>query len=125
MSHPVAIAMRSANSTARPFSTGSTPGRPSETGSISLLGGAPNAADGPEKIFERVWSCTWHSRPMTGSHSAKRRPPFVPIGARLIRARDLEQPGLAERRSQKLHSNRQAAGEATRNRHAGQAGQIA
>src|SRR5262245_12725357 len=125
MVQPVASAMRSAYSTARRFRTGSTPGMPSDTGSISLLGGAPKAADGPEKILEAVCSWTWHSRPMTASKSGKRRPPRVPFGGRLIRAGHAEQRFLAERRPEQLHPDRQLSGEPARNRHARQARQVA
>ena len=65
---PVASPARIANSTTRRFSTGSTPGMPRQTGQTLVLGGAPNAAEQPQKIFERVssWACT--SRPMTASN---------------------------------------------------------
>jgi hypothetical protein len=51
-------------------STGSVPGSAMVYGSTWVLGAAPNAAEAPENALERVPSCTWHSRPMTGSYFA-------------------------------------------------------
>ena len=60
----------------RAFSTGSVPGRPRQTGSVCVLGSAPNAADDHEKIFDCVASCACTSRPMTTSYlSALISPP--------------------------------------------------
>ena len=68
MCPPTASPKRTAICTTARFSTGSVPGSPSTTGSVCSLGSAPNAADEPEKIFDRVasWTCT--SRPMTASY---------------------------------------------------------
>src|SRR5271156_1314887 len=64
----MAVAARTANSTARLFRTGSAPGRPRQTGQILVLGAAPNFAEQPQKALVRVSSCTWTSSPMTGSY---------------------------------------------------------
>jgi hypothetical protein len=45
-----------AQSTTARLSTGSTPGNARSTALAWVLGGAPNAVDAPEKIFERVAS---------------------------------------------------------------------
>jgi hypothetical protein len=65
--------------------TGSTPGSARSTGEAWVLGAAPNAVDAPEKIFERVASCTWVSSPITTSqfitvrhrHSVRAQPPVA------------------------------------------------
>src|SRR4029450_4421871 len=59
---------RIADSTARLFKTGRTPGNAISTAHAWVLGGAPNAVDAPENIFERVLNCACVSRPMTISH---------------------------------------------------------
>ena len=56
-----------ANSTTRLFNTGSTPGRPAQTGQAFSLGARPNAVEQPQKIFDSVRSWAWTSSPMTGS----------------------------------------------------------
>jgi hypothetical protein len=50
------------------LSTGRVPGRPMQTGSIWVFGGAPKAVALLEKILERVlsWQCT--SSPITASY---------------------------------------------------------
>ena len=45
-----------AHSTARLFSTGSTPGSAMSTAHACVLGGAPNAVEAPENIFDCVSS---------------------------------------------------------------------
>ena len=67
MVQPEASPSRTAESTAARFRTGSVPGIPRQTGSVAVLGSAPNAADDQEKIFECVASWTWHSSPITTS----------------------------------------------------------
>src|SRR5271157_3383160 len=62
-----AVAARTANSTARRFSTGSGPGNPRHTGQTFVLGGSPKRVEQPQKILVRVRSWTWTSSPMTGS----------------------------------------------------------
>ena len=47
--------------------TGNVPGMPRHTGHTCVFGGAPKAVGQPQKIFVRVSSCAWISRPMTGS----------------------------------------------------------
>ena len=56
-----------ANSTAWPLSTGSEPGRPSDTGSMLVLGSPPNRLGAPLNILVTVASSAWTSRPMTVS----------------------------------------------------------
>src|SRR6185295_10132388 len=68
MWHPAARPRRTAASTAARFSTGNVPGIPRHTGSVEVLGSAPNAADDHEKIFDRVERWVWISRPMTTSY---------------------------------------------------------
>src|SRR5213592_2089281 len=57
-------------STARLLSTGRVPGRPRQTGQTSVFGGSPKRVEQPQKIFVRVRSWTWTSKPMTGSYFA-------------------------------------------------------
>ena len=64
-SKPVSAVSRSASSLA----TGSTPGRPRQTGQTWVFGGAPNSLAQPHHIFDFVLSWTWVSRPMTASYS--------------------------------------------------------
>src|SRR5207302_8384060 len=61
---------RMAISTARLLSTGRVPGRPRQTGQTLVLGGSPKRVEQPQKIFVRVRSWTWTSKPMTGSYFA-------------------------------------------------------
>ena len=58
MRDPTARPRRTAASTAARFSTGKVPGMARQTGSVALLGGAPNADDDQEKILVRVARCT-------------------------------------------------------------------
>ena len=62
---PTASPKRMARSTAPRFTTGSTPGSAISTALACVLGGAPNAVDAPENIFDAVESCAWVSSPMT------------------------------------------------------------
>src|SRR5438094_2262394 len=48
---------------------GSTPGWPRQSGHVSVFGSAPNRFSQRQNIFVRVFSWTWISRPITGSHS--------------------------------------------------------
>ena len=52
---------------ARSLASGSVPGRPRQTGQVSVFGGSPNDSAQPQNIFVLVASWTWISRPMTGS----------------------------------------------------------
>src|SRR5258708_14051620 len=54
----------------RLLSTGRVPGRPRQTGQTLVFGGSPKRVEQPQKIFVRVRSWTWTSRPMTGSYLA-------------------------------------------------------
>ncbi len=56
-----------AHSTAWRFSTGSAPGCARQTGQVRVFGSAPHSLAQRQNIFVRVFSCTWISRPMTGS----------------------------------------------------------
>src|SRR5438067_1886697 len=62
------------HSTAVAFGTGSAPGKARHTGHVRVLGSPPNPASQPQNILVRVFSCTWISRPMTGSHSGMQEP---------------------------------------------------
>src|ERR1700731_2428601 len=63
-----AMAASVANSTAFLFNTGSAPGSPRHTGQTLVFGGAPKRVEHEQKILDAVRSCTWTSRPMTGSY---------------------------------------------------------
>src|SRR2546430_268708 len=47
------------------------PGRPRHTGQTFEFGGSPKRVEQPQKILVLVRSCTWTSRPMTGSYFAR------------------------------------------------------
>src|SRR5262245_42094781 len=64
---PQASPARMALSTAARLMKGSVPGCPRHTGQVSELGGAPKRFSQEQNILLRVESCTWTSRPMTGS----------------------------------------------------------
>src|SRR2546426_8755512 len=57
------------HSTAVALGTGSAPGKARQTGHVWVFGSPPKPAWQPQNIFVRVFSWTWISRPMTGSHS--------------------------------------------------------
>src|SRR2546426_12110348 len=57
------------HSTAVALGTGSAPGYARQTGHVRVFGSPPNPASQPQNILVRVFSCTWISSPMTGSHS--------------------------------------------------------
>ncbi len=59
--------MRIAYSTAVPLTTGSAPGRPSDTGVVWVFGSAPNDCSAGQNILVRVPSSTCTSMPITGS----------------------------------------------------------
>src|ERR1700674_949593 len=63
-----AMAASVANSTAFLFNTGSAPGSPRQTGQTLVFGGDPKRVEHEQKILDAVRSCTWTSRPMTGSY---------------------------------------------------------
>ena len=56
-----------AHSIAFAFGTGSAPGNARHTGQVCVFGSAPHSFAQRQNIFVRVLSCTWISRPMTGS----------------------------------------------------------
>ena len=56
---------------ARRLSTGSAPGKPRHTGQVLALGGSPKRVEQAQKILVAVRSCTWTSRPITGSYLAR------------------------------------------------------
>src|SRR6059036_2356828 len=64
-SKPVSAVSRSASS----FATGSTPGKPRQTGQTLVLGGAPNWFAHPHHILDLVLSWTCVSSPITASYS--------------------------------------------------------
>ena len=55
-------------STAVLLTTGSTPGRPRQTGVTLVLGSSPNTFGAEENILVLVFSSTWTSKPSTGSY---------------------------------------------------------
>src|SRR2546425_5115751 len=55
------------------LATGSTPGRPRQTGQTFVFGGAPNSLAQPHHILDFVLSWTCVSNPMTGSYSIRSR----------------------------------------------------
>src|SRR6202043_3809764 len=64
----VASAAWIASSTACRLSVGSAPGSPRQTGQTLVFGGAPKLVGLPQNIFVLVLSCTWTSKPITGSY---------------------------------------------------------
>ena len=52
--------------TACRFRTGRVPGNPRQTAQVAEFGSAPTVTGHGQKILERVSSCAWTSRPMTG-----------------------------------------------------------
>src|SRR6202035_3041468 len=103
--------------TARAFATGRLPGRPRQTGQVRVLGGSPNDSAQPQNIFVAVASCTWISRPMTGSNMPSTSSPGrlsdtggprVEGDAPLQRAGGVEQAVLAEGRPGDLQTHRQS-----------------
>src|SRR5665213_329849 len=66
ISQLMALAARTANSTAWRLSTGSAPGRPRQVGQTWVLGSPPYSLRQPQKALDCVSSWTWTSRPMTG-----------------------------------------------------------
>src|SRR5436305_10221592 len=69
MRQPSASPSLIVHSTARSLGTGSAPGCARQTGHVCVFGSAPNPFAQPQNIFVRVFSWTWISRPMTGSHA--------------------------------------------------------
>ena len=59
-----------AYSTAVSLTTGSAPGRPSETGVTEVFGSSPKPAGAPSNILVAVPSSTCTSMPITGSKRA-------------------------------------------------------
>src|SRR3974377_2071065 len=64
---PIARPKRTACSTTRAFSTGSTPGSAMSTAQAWVFGAAPNAVEAPEKILLFVSRCACVSMPTTVS----------------------------------------------------------
>src|SRR3954471_23798194 len=52
------------------FGTGNAPGNARQTGQVWLFGPPPKPFVQRQNIFVRVFSWTWTSRPITGSHAA-------------------------------------------------------
>jgi len=63
-----------ANSTARLFMTGSTPGMPRHMGQTFVFGGAWNRVLQLQNILDAVFSSTWTSIPITASYSISSGP---------------------------------------------------
>src|SRR3954471_9190166 len=97
------------------LATGSVPGSPRQTGQVRVLGSSPKLSSQPQNIFVRVSSWTWISRPMTGSSSGIRGAP-IEADRLLERVRRVEDPVLAEGGAGDLEADRQAVGEAVRDR---------
>src|SRR4051794_27483421 len=57
------------HSTAVSFGTGNAPGKARQTGQVRVFGSPPKPASQLQNIFVCVFSWTWISSPMTGSHS--------------------------------------------------------
>src|SRR6202030_2648962 len=101
--------------TARSLATGRLPGRPRQTGHVCVFGGSPNDSSQPQNIFVTVASCTWISRPITGSSGppplrfasppSDTRRPRVEGEAPLERVGGVEQPVLAECRAGDLQAD--------------------
>src|SRR5437762_14306218 len=96
MRQPKALPALMAISTAARLREGSAPGRPRQVWHTCVLGGALKWVGQPQKIFERVRSCAWTSRPMTGSKSDMGRQPLRESGARFVRLREAEEALLVE-----------------------------
>src|SRR5688572_26860440 len=121
--------MRIASSTAWRLSTGSAPGSPSVTGSMFVLGSSPKRFGEPENSLVAVASSVWTSRPTTISHVSSKR--TTGRDARSVTSSilqglgDAEHRRLAERGSEDLHADGQAAGtRPERDAHAGIAGEV-
>src|SRR5213083_2817904 len=69
---------------AAPLATGSAPGNPRHTGQTCVLGGAPNAVEQPQNIFDFVRSCTCVSSPMIVSQLIRLRPSRGPRDGRSL-----------------------------------------
>src|SRR5919198_191829 len=68
MSQPSASPSLIVHSIAVRFGTGSDPGWPRQTGQVRVFGSAPKPDSQRQNIFVRVFSWTWISSPITGSH---------------------------------------------------------
>src|SRR3954447_3202260 len=69
MSQPSARPSLSVHSTAAAFGVGSAPGNARHTGHVCVFGSVAKVFGQRQNIFVCVLSCTWISRPTTGSHS--------------------------------------------------------
>src|SRR5271163_1836073 len=126
--------------TARALATGRLPGSPRQTGHVCVLGGSPKDSSQPQNILVAVASCTWISRPITGSRSSSGRiaprfsgttplkgsdTPGAPIEAEALleRVGGVEQAVLAEGGAGDLQADGQAAREPAGDRDRGDAGE--
>src|SRR5690348_12622365 len=131
---PTARPKRMARSTAPLLSTGSTPGSARSTAEACVLGGAPNAVDAPEKIFDAVDSCACVSSPMTTSHFMCAIPGScahgrgfaqMPLARLLVAMRDVQHLRFLEVVGDEMQSDRQSLGiEPAWDAHRGQSGEI-
>src|SRR3954453_10452289 len=113
--------------------TGRLPGRPRQTGQVSVLGGAPKASAQLQNILVLVASWTWISKPMTVSYwvavvsvavmSAGPPGRRVEADGLFQRVGRVEHAVLAERRARELEADGQPLAQACRDRDRGQAGQ--
>ena len=69
ISQCAASPIRIASSTARRFSTGSTPGIAMQTGQTLLFAAAPKLVEHPQNSFDRVIRWVWTSSPITASYA--------------------------------------------------------
>src|SRR5581483_2081988 len=101
--------------TARSFTTGRAPGKPRQTEQVWMLRGSPKDSSQPQNIFVLVLSCTWISRPMTGSYSPTGGAP-VEADSLLQRIGGAQQAVLAEGRARELEAERKPVAQAAGNR---------
>src|SRR5438105_3535530 len=92
MSQPSARPSLTVHSIARSFATGRAPGCARQTGHVRVFSAAPQPASQRQNIFVRVFSWTWISSPMTGSHSAIGELPLRRAQRRLDVAAHLDHP---------------------------------
>src|SRR5436190_16837249 len=116
MSHSSASAIMRTKWTARALSVGSVPGWPRQTGQVRVLGSSPKDSAQRQNIFVRVCSCTWISRPMTGSNSGKEGSCGVESDSLLERVGGVQEAVLGESRSGNLEADRQIVREPGRYR---------
>src|SRR5437870_9424147 len=100
MRQPSASPSLIVHSIARSFGTGSAPGCARQTGQVCVFGSPPKPFSQAQNIFVRVFSWTWISSPITGSHSAidEELPGTAQRGLDVTPDRDHRQPLLERER---------------------------